>query len=140
MKDSKTATGQCLCGCVKVKIPLTSDSFDACHCGMCRKWGGGPALTVDGGHNVSFEGKEFISTYESSEWAERGFCKVCGTHLFYRLKESGFTNLPLGLLDHGEPLKFKLQIFIDKKPNNYAFENKTEYMTEAEVFAKYAPQ
>ena len=25
---------------------------------------------------------------QSSAWAERGFCKNCGSHLFYRLKEN----------------------------------------------------
>ena len=88
----KTATGSCLCKTVQVEFPLEQEVFDACHCGMCRKWGGGPAFTVNGGLKASFKGEEFISIYRSSEWAERGFCKACGTHLFYRLKESGFCN------------------------------------------------
>ena len=61
-----------------------------------------------------------------------------GTHLFYRLKESGFCNIPLGLLDKNEQLKFHLQIFVDHKPAHYNFADKTEMMTEAEVIAKYA--
>lgn len=138
MENSKNATGKCLCGSVIVSFPLDKETFDACHCGMCRKWGGGPALTVDGGPNITFKGKEFITTYNSSEWAERGFCKQCGTHLFYRLKESGFYNFPLGLLDNASQLKFHTQIFVDMKPENYSFANKTEQMTQAEVFAKYS--
>jgi len=138
MGNSETATGTCLCGAVTVSFPLEKDTFDACHCGMCRKWGGGPALTVDGGTNVKFQGEEFITTHNSSDWAERGFCKRCGTHLFYRLKESGFHNFPLGLLQNTENLRFHLQIFVDMKPENYSFANKTEEMTQAEVFAKYS--
>ena len=131
--------GACLCGAVTVAVELNKTDFDACHCGMCRKWGGGPALTVDGGKNISFTGKEFITTYSSSAWAERGFCKNCGTHLFYRLKNSDYCNLPLGLLDQVDHFKFHLQIFIDSKPGNYEFANQTETMTEAQVLAKFAP-
>jgi hypothetical protein len=137
MQNSKVAQGKCLCGAVGVTFSVEKNVFDACHCGMCRKWGGGPALTVEGGKDISFTGTEFITVYNSSDWAERGFCKQCGTHLFYRLKESKFTNLPLGLIENTEHFKFHLQIFMDYKPNNYEFSNKTEQMTQAEVFAKY---
>jgi len=138
MENSKIATGACLCGAVTLSFDLKNEIFDACHCGMCRKWGGGPALTVEVGRNLSFQGQEFISTYNSSDWAERGFCKQCGTHLFYRLKESGQCNVPLGLLKNTEHFKFHVQIFSDMKPGNYTFADKTEKMTEAEVIAKYA--
>lgn len=137
METSKMATGTCLCGAVTVSFPVGKETFDACHCGMCRKWGGGPALTVDSAGAATFQGEEFIATYSSSDWAERGFCKRCGTHLFYRLKETGFCNFSLGLLQGNESFKFHLQVFIDKKPENYSFANQTEKMTEAEVFAKY---
>lgn len=97
------------------------------------------ALCVAASGPVTFKGENFITRYTSSDWAERGFCKNCGTHLFYYLK-GGHYNFPLGLLDKNEDLEFHLQIFIDMKPDNYSFANKTELMTEAEVFAKYAPK
>lgn len=140
MKNVKTAIGTCLCGAVTLSFDLTTEIFDACHCGMCRTWSGGPALTVDGGSDVAFKGEGFITTYDSSAWAERGFCKSCGTHLFYRFKHSKHYNFPLGLLKNVEHLQFKMQIFIDRKPEQYSFANKTEQMTEAEVFAKHEPK
>lgn len=134
-----TAKGQCLCGAVKVSFAVAKEVFDACHCGMCRKWGGGPAFTVDAAAQVTFEGEANINRYSSSEWAERGFCKRCGTHLFYHLKGKDFYNFPLGLLEGSERFKFHQQIFVDHKPSNYAFANKTKEMTQAQVFAQYAP-
>lgn len=136
--NTKEAKGSCLCGAVFVTFPIAAEVFDACHCGMCRKWGGGPTLTVDGAGAPVFSGGEFISRYESSAWAERGFCKRCGTHLFYRLKSSGFCNFSLGIVDGNERFTFHKQIFVDKKPDNYSFTNKTEMMTEAQIFAKDA--
>ena len=131
--------GRCLCGAVTVKAKQVSPGVGACHCGMCRRWGGGAFMTVDGGTDVMFEGKEHIKVYNSSEWAERGFCQNCGTHLFYRLKQNGLHILSLGMLDDEKDFVFDHQIFIDHQSSLYRFANKTNNMTEAEVFAKFAP-
>jgi hypothetical protein len=96
-------------------------------------------MAVDCGTDVSFEGEENISTFSSSEWAERGFCKKCGSNLFYRLKESGQTIMTAGLFDDEGRFVFEEQIFIDEKPAYYRFANETKDLTGAEVFAKYAP-
>lgn len=132
-----TLSGHCLCNAVSVTATLASSTFDACHCSMCRRWGGGPAFTIDPGKTVAFSGEENIVKYSSSAWAERGFCGRCGTHLFYRLKASDFCNVSLGLFDGAEALAFQSQIFIDAKPSHYAFANETELLTEAQVLAKF---
>lgn len=137
MNPTKFKEGSCLCGKVQISIQPETDTFDACHCGMCRKWGGGPALTVEGGEHISIKGEDSISRYNSSEWAERGFCKNCGTHLFYRLKALDFYNFSLGIFSGTEQFKFQTQIFIDSKPDYYDFANVTQKMTEAEVLAKF---
>lgn len=139
MTDTSTGHGRCLCGNVEVTANTMNREFDACHCRMCRKWTGGPLLAVDCGTDVTFSGKEHIGVYDSSEWAERGFCKNCGTHLFYRLKGNNQYIIPLGLFENADDLVFANQIFIDQKPVYYAFSNDTHNMTGAEVFAKYAP-
>ena len=107
---------------------------------MCRKWGGGPLLAVDGGTEVKIDGEEFVSVFDSSEWAERGFCKKCGTHLFYRLKGINEYQIPVGLLENSDNLKFDIQVFIDKKPENYSFVEKTKTMTRQEIYDLYAPK
>ncbi len=139
MGNSKKTSGACLCGSVTVSMDLEKTTFDVCHCGMCRKWGGGPLFTIDAGKNLTFGGKENITAYSSSDWAERGFCKLCGSHIYYHLKNTDFYNFPLGFLNGTEDFKFHLQIFVDHKPHNYEFANKTETMTEAQVMAKYGP-
>jgi len=137
MKDSKIINGKCLCGSVTVAIKNNESTFDVCHCGICRKWGGGPAFTIDGGKHFEITGKESITIFRSSEWAERGFCKLCGSHIFFRLTEADFYNFSLGLFKESDDFKFKTQIFIDSKPSNYDFANSTENLTEAEVLAKF---
>lgn len=134
--QNKTIKGQCLCGSVTLSLTPKSESFDACHCGMCRTWGGNSYMTVAGGKDVEVTGKDFIAAFSSSKWAERGFCKQCGTHLFYRMKGTGEHYVPFGLLKGTENFKFTKQIFIDRKPASYNFAEATEKLTEAEVFAK----
>ena len=132
------ASGSCLCNATHFKAKNMSLNVGACHCNICRKWGGGPFLAVDCGTDVSFENKENISVFNSSEWAERGFCNKCGSHLYYRLKESNQFFIPVGLFDDDKMFVFDHQVFIEEKPAFYCFANKTNDMTGAELFAKYA--
>lgn len=126
--------GQCLCG----KVSLTTDippEVGVCHCSMCRRWGGGPFFATHGIPNLTFDGDENITAYDSSEWGERAFCKTCGTHLYYRIKQSNEYIVPAGFFDDPSQFEFKQQIFIDKKPAFYHFGNETQNMTEDEFIA-----
>lgn len=139
MSDTRVGKGYCLCGKVKVTAPTMSNQIGACHCRKCRTWTGGPLLTIDCGTEVSFEGQEHIGVFDSSEWAERGFCLNCGSHLFYRIKENHQYFMPVGIFEEDGTLVFDHQIFIDEKPEYYDFSSFTEKLTGAEFFAKYAP-
>lgn len=130
--------GVCLCGSVSVVAPDNTRMI-ACHCGMCRRWGGGPMLTVHGGPDVQITGKETITVFKSSEWAERAFCNKCGTHIYYHLIPANDYILPVGLFQDGPEFELNEQIFVDKKPHGYRFANHTAELTEAQVFAKYSP-
>ncbi len=96
-------------------------------------------MAIDCGTDVSIQGEENVSVFQSSAWAERGFCKTCGSNLFYRLKQDNKYFLPAGLLESAEGLILDHQIFIDEKPDYYCFANETQNMTGAEVFAMSAP-
>ncbi len=137
MSEAINAVGQCLCGAVKIDAQDLKSSVHACHCGMCRNWGGGPFFAIDCQGSVEIESENNIATFESSEWAERGFCKKCGTHLFYKLNQNQQYIFSAGIFDLDEELNFDQQYFIDKKPVFYHFENKTKNITEAELFMMF---
>ena len=130
--------GKCLCGKITIR---TSDQshIDACHCGMCRRWGGGPGFSVSCGSDVQIEGVDQLKVYNSSEWAERAFCGECGTHIFYRFLPKNEYFVPAGLFQNEIEFELKEQVFIDMKPNYYEFANQTLNLTQAEVFAKFTP-
>ncbi|MGF1512651.1 MAG: GFA family protein [Elainellaceae cyanobacterium] len=137
MTSSNPTKASCLCGSVELIAASKVHKVDACHCDMCRKWGGGPLLAVECGSEVEISGMENVTAYDSSDWAERGFCSKCGTHLFYRFKSENNYVLPAGLFDEQDGFTLEEQIFIDRKPSYYEFANATHNMTEAEVFEKY---
>ena len=115
---SDTMTGGCLCGAVRYTASGVETHVHACHCGMCRRWSGGPAISTQA-ERIAFEGEDAIRTYASSEWAERGFCGECGTNLFYRMKPTAMTFLWLGTFDDPSPFELVGEIYIDDKPALY---------------------
>ena len=129
--------GSCLCGAVEISARADSE-VDVCHCSMCRRWGGGPLFTVPSRAAIELGGRATPATYRSSDWAERGFCPNCGTHLFYHLLPSNEYAIPAGLFQDADDLRLTSQIFIDEKPAYYDLANRTRTMTGAEVFAQYA--
>ena len=137
MSNEIMAKGSCLCSLVSLSTTTKNHHVAACHCSMCRKWGGGALLAVECGSDVSFKGEENIGIYQSSEWAERGFCEKCGSHLFYRLKQNNQYYIPVGIFDNDEGLVFEHQVFIDEKPEYYSFANQTKNMTGAELLAQF---
>ncbi len=137
MPDVIEAGGKCVCGAVRFTAKSVSTSVGACHCGTCRSWGGGPFMGVNCGSDVSFEGGENIKVFNSSDWAERGFCRKCGTHLFYRIKRNKQHIMLAGLFGGGVQFVYTHQVFIDEKPGFYEFADKTENMTGEECFAKF---
>lgn len=132
--------GSCLCGAVQITAQELNPEFGACHCSMCRKWAGGPLLTVDCGDQVAFSGSDNIAVFQSSDWAERGFCKQCGSHIFYHLISSNQYIMPLGLFDLTDEFSFDHQIFVDEKPDCYTFANQTAMLTGEQVFAAFADE
>ena len=95
--------GRCLCGAVSYTAKGLGPELGVCHCGMCRRWSGGP-LFATSTEDLVWEGEDTIATYQSSEWAERGFCSACGSALFYRVTAPGpyhgDTHLAFGTLDN----------------------------------------
>lgn len=130
--------GSCLCGAVKVEARDVKPSIGACHCEMCRRWTSSPMQTVDCGTDVTFSGEENIGVYNSSDWAERAFCKQCGSALFYRVKSNGQHFMAAGLFGNLEDFRFDHEVFIDEKPGFYAFEGNRHRMTSEEVFAYFS--
>ena len=126
--------GRCLCGVVTFAADDVESGLHICHCSMCRRWAGGPTFST-AAKGVVFRGGENIQRYSSSAWAERGFCKICGSSLFYRLKEPDQYVLSMGAIDDQGSLRIASEIYVDDKPPGYAFAGTHPRLTGEEFLA-----
>ncbi len=144
MSEAKTTqAGGCLCGAVRYTLADAPEGYGACHCNMCRRWSGGIELGLQiMPDRITWEGMDDVATYKSSEWAERGWCRKCGSSLFWRLTAegpmSGLTALCAGTLDTLDGLELTSEVYIDQKPAGHAFAGERTRMTEADVMAMVA--
>lgn len=131
--------GHCLCNGVRITVTDPSHELGACHCDMCRRWTG--VAFVGFGvaeRNLKVEGSGNVTAFRSSDWAERCFCKVCGSTLWYHLTIPGqeLTHyVAAGLLDDLSGMTLEHELFIDKKPDAFAFAGERKRTTEADFLA-----
>lgn len=139
MSDSShQKTGGCLCGAVRFTADTPESGFHACHCGMCRRWSSGPVF-VTHAHSIEFEGRDAITEYDSSEWAQRAFCRHCGSNLYYRFKPNNALLLSVGAFDDAEGFTLTNEVFVDHQPEGYRFAGELNRMTEADVMSAGEP-
>lgn len=137
-----TRKGKCLCGAVSFTIRDLNPEFGTCHCKMCQRWAGSMlmGLTVPA-ETISFEGEENINRYQSSEWAERAWCKTCGSNLWYQVTAEGphhgTYHMPIGLLDDTSGLINAREIFVDEKPDAVDFTGERERLDTAATLALF---
>ena len=128
-------TGQCLCGAVTF-VAETGHQIGACHCGDCRRWAWGSYFAV-AAKSVRFEGGKNLGRYKSSEWAERGFCKVCGGNLFYHMLKEDRYMMAVGAFDDQSGFEIARQVFIDDKPGFYDLSPLGTTSTGDDFFSSY---
>ncbi|MEQ9349203.1 MAG: GFA family protein, partial [Alphaproteobacteria bacterium] len=80
--------GQCLCGAVVFTIDGPLRPVVTCHCHMCQRFHGGPGpYTAAETAHIRFDGDappSALTWHRSSDTASRGFCRTCGSSLFWR--------------------------------------------------------
>jgi hypothetical protein len=140
MSEAPRLAGGCLCGAVRFTAAPATHDYGICHCNMCRRWTAGPFMAIDCDGTLAFDADADVGIYESSHWAERGFCKKCGTPLFYRLRGKDAYHVSVEAFDETGDFKLVSEIFIDEKPAHYSLANDTKKMTGAQVMALFAPQ
>lgn len=130
------ATGACLCGAVRVDAVIGDALITACHCGQCRRWTGGGPYFSTAVTDARIEGEESVGLHRASDWGERGFCRHCGTTLFWKMKDRPIHNLAAGLFDDQSGLEVTQEIFADRRPHWHTGWPDAPQSTEADELAK----
>ncbi|MEO0342776.1 MAG: GFA family protein [Pseudomonadota bacterium] len=113
-------TGRCECDAVQYKLKGPLRDSVACHCKQCRRTSGHYfSATAVSNERLSLIKTDGLKWYRSSENAERGFCKKCGSSLFWRRNGEGTTSVCSGTLDDPTGLKTSKHIFVADKGDYY---------------------
>jgi hypothetical protein len=118
-----TVKGGCLCGAVTFTATLPSKWCAHCHCSMCRKAHGAGYVTWVGfeqGQVSIGDDSGQLEWYKSSPGAQRGFCRQCGSTMFFKSERwAGELHIVLACFDD----------VIDREPQaNVCFDTHVEWM------------
>lgn len=112
-------TGHCLCGAVRFEVrgPLTNTH--ACHCGQCRRQSGHFVVGASAKRgDLVFSDDEALTWFQSSPEARRGFCRACGSVMFWDGGDAT-VGINLGCLDQPTGLHIEKHIFVEDKADYY---------------------
>lgn len=112
--------GSCLCGAVRVEIEGDLPKPNVCHCSQCRKQSGHNWASTDVlPDRLKVEGKEHVRWYQSSEKVRRGFCKTCGSFLFWDADTLENIAVAMGVFDGATGTTLSGHIFVADKGDYY---------------------
>ena len=114
-----TLTGGCLCGAVRFEIKGRLSDAHACHCSLCRRQSGHYAVASDAARaDFVLTEDRGLAWYRSSDFAKRGFCRECGSVLFW--DDGGeAVSINLGSLEETGGVTVTKHIFVDEKGDYY---------------------
>ena len=92
----------------------------ACHCTQCRKQTGNYwASTTSADADLHFTRKDTLAWYRASDIAQRGFCRACGSTLFWKADGRDTTSICAGAIDGATGLKLEGHIYCDNAGDYY---------------------
>ncbi len=116
MDNSDVLEGGCLCGAIRYRLTGSPRIVSHCHCSLCRRVSGAPFVTwlTARRDRVTVSGEPVW--YSSSERGQRGFCRVCGTHVISVSAEyDRYYDITAGSLDRPEAIRPDRHVFAHYK-------------------------
>ncbi len=112
--------GGCMCGAVRYEVRGPIRDVIACHCEQCRRASGHYiAATAAHPEHLTITKDDGLSWYEGTTHIRRGFCKLCGSTLFFDHGSEYPTGIAAGSLDDSDGVKIAAHIWIDEAGSYY---------------------
>jgi hypothetical protein len=116
--------GSCLCGGVRFRVRGALRGVIYCHCSQCRKQSGHFfAATSAAAADLSVTGEDLLTWYAASEEARRGFCRVCGSALFWKRVGADEVSILAGAFEKPTGLKGEVHIYVADKGDYYEIDD-----------------
>jgi len=95
-----------------------------CHCSQCRRQTGHVvAATASRDADMDIEGADSLAWYGASSVAKRGFCRNCGSMLFWKHADLDTTSIMAGSFDRPTGLSGQSHIFVGDKGDYYSIDD-----------------
>ena len=118
--DSQWVTGGCLCGAVRYRARRPLRPAVACHCSQCRRTSGNYVnATCVARENLTLTCSEGLKWYTSSDYAERGFCRECGSSVLWSAHERDTITIMCGTIDGDTGIETVAHICVADKGDYY---------------------
>jgi hypothetical protein len=112
--------GRCLCGAVRYRAAGPLRDVIACHCTQCRRQSGHfSAMTSVPLDRFWLDHDSALAWYRSSHSAERGFCRICGSNLFWKPATEPRISIAAGTIDGATGVKIAEHIFCANRGDYY---------------------
>lgn len=106
---------------MRFEVDAVRKTVTVCHCSQCRRTSGHLWASTHAPFNsVKFVNDSGLQWYASSATAKRGFCKTCGSSLFYRMNDEDGIGIAAGCLEDAGDLTIGKHIFVADKGGYYA--------------------
>lgn len=119
-RDPPRATGSCLCGSVRFEVRGPLRDVLICHCQFCQRMHthvGAYAACVPS--DLKIVSGRALRWHRSSPGVRRGFCRKCGSSLFWEPTPATHVSISAGSLDRPTGLKVTDHIFLAQKGDYY---------------------
>lgn len=112
--------GSCHCGAVSFEVTGPVREVIYCHCVQCRKQSGHiVAATACGDDQLMLSGADNLNWYAASPAAKRGFCRTCGSLMFWKAEDSDRISIMAGAFDNPTHLHAGHHIHVADKGDYY---------------------
>jgi hypothetical protein len=118
--ETRISSGGCYCGAVRYQVTGPLRGVVNCHCSQCTALNGNfgshsKALKA----NIKIIRDDGLAWFRISDTARRGFCRECGSGLFWEHLQQDALGIVAGSLDRPTGLKTIGHIFVAEKSDFY---------------------
>lgn len=113
---TKNWSGGCQCGAIRFTAEPNLKNGHLCHCRMCQKAVGAPFAAHVGvpAETLNWT-KGSPAEFESSEAIFRGFCRDCGTYLYFRRHGTNRQSMSIAAFDRAADIPLDAELGIESR-------------------------
>lgn len=116
-------SASCLCGACRFTLPGPAGEITACHCHQCQSLSGHYSASFDVEEAaVEWLARDGMAEYRTGGGGVRGFCKTCGSSLWFRAADGGFS-VEAGAVDGPTGGRLAGHIFVAEKGRHYEIDD-----------------